>query len=182
MSWEEALTEIGSHAFAAKLNVVSSMRDFFSAASKEHSVIELLGEMRASGELREEVVGRIYDLSRLKVDPRYENPLDTSLATLLWMTYLSSREPDILQNAAVLVDRAPQCWYAKKLARRLLLQPRVASDNRWVGEHPLGSEVAAVLSDDMITNMLPPGVGRRIWHHVKAHGESSAPEMSEVVN
>lgn len=132
MSLEQALHEIKSHEFAARLNVVSGMRAFFGAARAEPAVISIYRNMTESGEAREEVLGRLQDLAQLEINPRYENPNDTALAILLWLT--ESTAPAHSQMAAALVDRAPQCWYAKKLARRILFPPPVASGYRWAGE------------------------------------------------
>lgn len=125
MNWEQALSDIESHEFAARLNVVSDMRSFFAAAGKEPAVGAVYTGLRESGELREEVLGRINDLAHLQVDLRYENPKDTPLAILLWLATFTGA--DYPQTAANVVDRAPQCWYAKKLARALLMPPPVAS-------------------------------------------------------
>lgn len=127
MGLTQALHEIKSHEFAARLNVVSGTRSFFAAANKEPAVMSLCEDMSKSGEAREEVLGHIHDLSQLAVDRRYENPNDAALAILLWLTRFTA--PDYSQIAADLVDQAPQCWYAKKLARRILLPPPVASGN-----------------------------------------------------
>lgn len=129
MNLATTLREIKSHEFAARLNVVSSMPSFFAAASKEPAVMSLYLGMNQSGEAREEVLGYIQDLSQLEIDRRYENPHDTALAILLWATVFTAS--DYSHMAADLVDRAPQCWYAKKLARRILLPPPVASGDVW---------------------------------------------------
>lgn len=129
MNWIQAIKEIESPEFDVTLNVVSSMRAFFAAAAKEPAALTLYDTMRTSGEAREDVLGRIHDLSQLEVDRRYENPNDTALAILLWVTNFAA--PEFVQMAADLVDRAPQCWYAKKLARRILMPPPVATGNPW---------------------------------------------------
>ena len=76
-------------------------------------------------EVRKEVLNRIADISGQTVDHRYENPYDTALAVLLWLTSLTI--PDSISFVADLVDRAPQCWYAKKLSQRLKTAPPVES-------------------------------------------------------
>jgi hypothetical protein len=83
MTWHQALDEIQTQEFAAKLNVASGFRSFFRAASEEPAVATLFKAVLESGETREEVFGRILDLSSLDVDIRYENPNDTALAVLL---------------------------------------------------------------------------------------------------
>ncbi len=171
MSWQQALSEIESTEFDVKLNVVSSMGAFFRAAAKESVVIDLYQSMRESGDAGEEVLGRIYDLSQLAVDPRYENPKDTPLAILLWLTYFT--EPAYGQIAANYVDRAPQCWYAKKLARRILTPPPVASGDAWVGERQYGLEVAQTSSGDTMFIMNPVTQGARPRYYKKAGVPSS---------
>ena len=154
MNWQEALSEIQSHEFAANLNAVSSMGAFFRASSREPAVVALYGRMLESEEVREEALGRIHDLSRLQVDPRYENPNDTPLAILLWLTYFAA--PAYSGVAATMINRAPQCWYAKKLASRILMPPPLASGNAWVGERPSTLDIARSSSGDMIIIMSPP--------------------------
>ena len=153
MSLAQELREIGSYEFAVKLNVVSSMRSFFAAAGEEAAVSALCKEMLESGEAREEVIGRIYDLCSLEIDRRYENPNDTALAIMLWLTIFAA--PDYSQMAANLVDSAPQCWYAKKLARRILVPPPVSTGNSWVGSAMYGIGSTGSRSGDMLITMKP---------------------------
>lgn len=167
MSWKEALKEIESHEFAAKLNVVSSTQSFFGAASKQPAVLELYRHMIRSGDVREEALGRIHDLSGLEVDRRYENPNDTSLAVLLWLTHFSA--PDYVGIAADLVDRAPQCWYAKKLARRILVPPPINTGNTWVEEPPLTRESAGNWSGDVVVTVNPAFGNVLRYYHRKPH-------------
>ena len=129
MNWQEDLLHIQSYEFDANLNIVSSMGAFFRAAAQEPTVRSLYTRMLQSGDAREEALGRIHDLSMLEVDRRYESPHDTPLAILLWLMQFAA--PDLIALAADLVDRAPQCWYAKKLARRILVPPPVGTANSW---------------------------------------------------
>jgi hypothetical protein len=121
MNWQEALEQIQSVEFDVNLNVVSGTNAFFRAVAKEPAVLEAYRQMLASGELREDALGRIYDLANQEVDLRFENPNDTPLAVLLWLTYFGAG--DFAPMAAALVDGAPQCWYARRLARRILNPP-----------------------------------------------------------
>ncbi len=159
MSLETALTEIESHNFAAKLNVVSNTRSFFRSASREPVVAEVFQSMLESGESREEVLGRIYDLSRLDIDRRYENPKDAALAVLLWLTYSSNHQIGLM--AADLIDRTPQCWYATKLARDILAPQPTATTNARSGEQPSQIFGPGNSSTDMVVMMNPVlrGVG-----------------------
>ncbi len=164
MSLVQALNEIRSHEFAARLNVVSGPRFFFTAVGKEPVVVSLLKDMGGSGEAREEVFGLITDLSQLKIDRRYENPYDTALAVLLWLTLYAA--PDLSRLAAEQVYGAPQCWYAKKLAHRVLEPPRVASGNDWVGAYrrdlqtPGGSSSHSIITVNLVSKEM-----KRVYEH-----------------
>lgn len=165
MSTAESLKEIRSHEFAARLNVVSGTRSFFTAVGNEPVVASLLKDMGGSGEVREEVFGLIHDLSQLEIDRRYENPHDTALAVLLWMTMYAAR--DNARLAADLVYRTPQCWYAKKLAHKVLEPPMVASGNDWIGAYrqelhtPRGSSDYVVITVNPMTKDM-----KRIYENV----------------
>ena len=166
MSWEQALAEIESAEFAANMNVVSGMLAFFNTASKEPKVLEAYRHLLESGEAREAALGRIHDLSSLEVDRRYENPNDTSLAILLWLTHFAA--PDYVGMAADLVDRAAQCWYAKKLARRILVPPPVGTGNFLVRGPRPRHESAAESSGDMTITVNPASRNVRGYFHGKA--------------
>ena len=116
------LQEIISNEFSVKLNIASSTKGFFDAAKEEPVIISMSRTMKESVKAQEEVFNMIYDLSRLEVDERYENPNDVALAVLLWLTLHAV--PDNAQAVAELVYRIPQCWYAKKLALEILALER----------------------------------------------------------
>ena len=118
MNWQEALEEICSVEFDVRLNVVSGTNSYFRAAAQHPAVQEAYRKMFESGDVREEVLGLIYDLAGEPVDPQFENPNDTALAILLWLTNFTA--PDVVESAATRVDQTPHCWYAKKLAQRIL--------------------------------------------------------------
>ena len=153
MKLEQALADIESVEFDARINVVSGMRGFFSAASQEAAVKEVYREMRASGGVAEEVLGRIYDLARLSVDLRYENPKDTAMSVLLWL--MLSVRLEYAQLAAQYVDRAQQCWYAKKLARSIIFPTPVASGDSRVDEESQVLQAATIGSNDSIISLQP---------------------------
>jgi len=122
MNWEGVLDEIRSARFDASLNVVSSTNGFFQALAKHPTMREACIRMGESGMLQEETLGVIYELAEEDIDPQFESPNDTALAALLWLTAFAS--PANARAAATYVDRAPQCWYAKKLAQSILNPPR----------------------------------------------------------
>ena len=121
MKWNEALAQIESPEFDANLSMFSSTKAFFRAMAADPVVLDLLVQIHESGELREEVLDRIYDLAGLEIDSRYENPNDKPLTVLLWI--IRDADPDIVKVAAHYTVRAPQCWYAWKLARSIMAPP-----------------------------------------------------------
>ena len=127
MNWQEALEEIRSVEFDVNLNVVSSTDRFFEAVAEESAVLSACILMQKSGELQEETLGVLRDLVRMDTDPSYENPNDTPLAVLLWLTNFAAQEHAML--AAIWVDQAPRCWHAKKLAQRILNPPPTETGN-----------------------------------------------------
>lgn len=134
MNWENVLDEIQSPSFDAVLNVVSSTNGFFQAVEEHQTVREALHQMLDSGEVREDVIGRIYDLTNREIDRNFENPHDTALAVLLWLMHYAAN--DNVQVAATYVDQAPQCWYAKKLAQRVLNPPPSPTRNLEISPEP----------------------------------------------
>ena len=121
MNLQEAFGEIESPHFAANLSVVSDARNFFHGVAGDPVMRDLYRQARESAEVREEILGRIYDLSAREIDLKYENPNDTPLAALLWLTCYAA--PDFLPTAARITAQAPQCWYARKLARSIIAAP-----------------------------------------------------------
>ena len=130
MDWEESLARIESPELDAELNVVSGTAAFFRAVGNEPAVQQSLRYMSLSGERQEEILNRIADLAMVDIDPRYENPNDTPLAVLLWLTCFAS--PKFAHIGARYVEKAPQCWYASKLARQITAQPSTESSESWV--------------------------------------------------
>ena len=156
MNWQEALSHIESPVLDAKLNMVSSTSTFLRAARKESAVQKTLQSMQESGERREEVLGRICDLAMLETDPRYENPNDTPLAILLWLTCYT--EPDFARLAANLVERSPRCWYAHKVAHQITNPHQVVTSiTRTVGQPTSGPFSSSSFQEES-WNMIPHGI------------------------
>ena len=118
MNLRDALIEIESGEFDARVNVVSGLGLFFKAARQEPAVVDLFRELASSGSSCEDVLGKIHDLSNLSVDSRYENPKDSAIAILLWS--LTYAQPEYSVLAAHYADRAGQTWYTRKLAHALI--------------------------------------------------------------
>lgn len=134
MSWQEVIEEIQSVEFDVSLNMASGTNNYFRGVSEHPVVNTALDQMSKSGDLREEAMGLIYDMANEEVDPEFENPNDTPLAVLLWLTNFSA--PGNAQVAATYVDQAPYCWYAKKLAQRILHPPPSTTANHMDSQEP----------------------------------------------
>ena len=167
MKWNEALAQIESPEFDANLSMFSSTKAFFRAMAADPVVLDLLVQIRESGELREEVLDRIYDLAALEIDSRYENPNDKPLTVLLWLTYYTA--PEFAQIAAHYTMRAPQCWYATKLARQFIAPAPVKSENIWkefgarewiAGNSEPTASITSVMSYDTRFDYVPETLGR----------------------
>ena len=154
MTWQESLERIYSPQFDAELNVVSGTNGFFRAVRNEPAVQDSLRLMRQEGELQEEVLGQIYDLTTQEVDPLYESPHDTPLAVLLWLIRHTGNDSALL--GAQYVDRAPGCWYARKLAQQILHPTPVESSYRsvHVGDTQRTRFYSSSKGDSL--NMVPP--------------------------
>lgn len=148
--------------------MVSGVRSFLRAAVTEPAVVTLYKAMVTVPKARKAVLEQIQSLSRLEVDRRYQNPNDTALAVLLLLTVFT--DSDYGQIAADLVDRAPQCWYAKKIARRILNPPPIASDN--LEDPPREFAITRMLSTDRMTPMdLSLQLG---WHWIDSRADVQA--------
>lgn len=118
MSVREAMTEIESLDFAVRLNVASDFRTFIQAARQHRAVKSLYREL-ASAEVSKKIVSRVAELSRQAIDLRYENQWDTALAVYVWL--ISLRDTSFSRIAAEVAVQAPQCWWATRLARSILV-------------------------------------------------------------
>jgi hypothetical protein len=122
MIFKEAMRKVESHEFAAYLNIASDIRTFLRAAQQEEAVLTLLKDLD-SLENCWQILIRIFELSRQQIDLRYENQWDTALAIYVWLINL--KDFDLAKIAAFVADRAPQCWWAKKISRHILLGEQV---------------------------------------------------------
>ena len=155
MNWQEALAHIESIEFDAKVNVVSSEKAFFREVAKDPVALELCRQVKDSGELRELTLDRIYDLAGREIDRRYGNPNDTPLAVLLWLTYHAA--PEAGPVAAHYIARAPQCWYARKLAQRIMGPPAAAGTNTWARAKTAADPIR-MLPGDAKVKIIPAAV------------------------
>ena len=134
MNWQEALAHSESPRLDAELNFASGTSAFFQGISKEPGIQEALRMVGESGDVREAALSRIHDLAMAEIDPKYQNPNDTALAVLLWLTYFTDAE--WARVAADYVERAPRCWYANRLSQRIVNPAPTTSSGSW--KHPDG--------------------------------------------
>ena len=116
MTFEEAIQDIESHEFAAKLGLASDFKTFTRIAASQISVKELFKQLEKP-EIEDRLYNRAVDLSQRSIDPRYENSLDKALTIYLWVTDL--RNPHLALLMAEHIIHAPQCWWAHMLSKHL---------------------------------------------------------------
>jgi len=117
VNFEEAQREIESDSMAIRLNVASGFKSFLRAIQGERAVCELR-KMLETKAAQENLLSRLIELSRQRIDRRYENPWDTALTIYLWL--ISSVDQNLSDLSAEIVAQAPQCWWAQKLSNQLL--------------------------------------------------------------
>ena len=178
MNWQEALNQIESPEFDANVNVVSGMKSFIRAVDSENAVKEARRLMLESGEVREEVLGRICDLSVAEVDLRYENPHDTPLAVLLWLTYYSA--PEFIDLAANYTIGAPNCWYANKLARSINLPPTAETEVMRINVDESKTVVSSSSAVVLNVNMLDYGEKYHFMQNAVANMRSTQSQPFNV--
>lgn len=125
MTFQEAMREIESHEFAARLNLASDFRTFLKIARDQKPTQALVGLLFEKQRQKvwlyhQELVYRIFELSQQKVDPRYENPWDTAFAVYIWAINLI--DWDLSKLVAERISRIANCWWAQKISRHILLE------------------------------------------------------------
>lgn len=124
MTFDEALKEIESPEFSARLNLASDFKGFFHAVELEKAIGIALSHLCLLSNMTK-LLRRISELTRQNVDLRYENPWDNTLTVYLWI--LNVRDVNIAKIAAEKVAETPQCWWATKYAKHLLLDKGLVS-------------------------------------------------------
>lgn len=119
MNFKQALAEIESDNFAAKVNLASDFNTFLRIAEDQDAIQFALQELDSKNE-QLDVYLRIYEISKQTVDIRYENPWDTALTIYVWL--LSMKNPDLAFSASKIVSQIGQCWWAEKLSRHVIFR------------------------------------------------------------
>jgi hypothetical protein len=122
----------------------------------------------------------ILELSQLSIDRRYENPNDAALAVLLWIMLFTA--PELVYSAADLVDRAPQSWYARKLAQRILVPPESEGANKYNEVLQKYLDAIRNLSGDMVIdmNLITEPIDYSYFKDVSLEAKQSTPNLVEA--
>jgi len=122
---DDAMEEIESYEFAARLNVASNLSTFLRIAEKEKAVLILFEELNSPA-AQQRIFLRTIELSMSSIDIRYENQWDTALTLYLWAISLKNHALATLM--AGVVSRTVQCWWAAKMSYALLKQSPLHND------------------------------------------------------
>lgn len=122
MTFQEAQMEIESGSMVTRLNVASGLKTFLRGIQGERAVQELRSILVAR-DIQEQVLSRLIQLSRQRIDRRYENPWDTAITVYLWV--ISSVDQALSVLAAEIVAQAPHCWWAQRLSSQLLSEQQM---------------------------------------------------------
>jgi hypothetical protein len=110
----ELIAYIESQGFSARINLASGRNLLIRFLEMDEGVSALVDAIKESSEQALHVLARVEDLSRMKVNPRYENPNDTAMAVYSWALYQSW--PDLGRIASIFASSAPGIWWAREIA------------------------------------------------------------------
>lgn len=113
----ELFQAIESANLSAQVNVVSGYNQFVRALAAQPEVQRLFGAVQSPKDAAELLL-RVQNILRDPYDPAYETPHDVALAAYFWVLKMTA--PKLAQEAANQVLECPGCWWAHKLAEKLL--------------------------------------------------------------
>lgn len=119
MTFLEALREIESFEFSARVNVASDFKTFLEIASTESAVSDLSDALK-NEVLCEKLLSHVLELCKREYDVRYENPLDAALTIYLWL--MGKKDFKLTKIMAESVARIQQGWWSLRLAQFFLLE------------------------------------------------------------
>jgi hypothetical protein len=117
MTLQDVMHTIEGHEFAAEANLASGSKAFHNGLRSHHIFSELMEYMKET-DVREAILNRLIELSKKPVQPHFENPFDTALAT--YLTALDLQSPELVRRGAEAVSKAPSCWWANEMSLRVL--------------------------------------------------------------
>ena len=113
-----AFVELESIETSISLNSASGVRAFLNLAQTLESIEVVLREIENSEKCLV-LLKRIVKFSNEVVDYRYENKWDVPLALYTWL--LSIKNFSLGAIAAEIVIKIPNCWWASKISRNIIL-------------------------------------------------------------
>jgi hypothetical protein len=155
---EAMFARVESGRTAAEMNLASGLRVFLYGLAEIEPVRTLATAVRENEHTASKVLGRLISLSRLKSDPRYENPNDVALAAYLQI--LSNATPSIYEAALDAVRTARNCWWANEAANTARLSR--ASDLRSIVSGEL-SRTGSAISHDFVLTPPPDSLVFTVW-------------------
>jgi hypothetical protein len=120
MTLNEYLAAIYSAEFVSNVNLASGDATAFSIVLSSPQVREFVGSARKEPSIIGQVLREIRAISQRPIDPRYQSPHDVPLLALL--IAVEQAAPRATQLAGLLVQRAPQTWWAARHAQRVLAE------------------------------------------------------------
>ena len=117
MTVQEAMKEIGSIAFAARINMVSGPKNFMRALRHKPALKVLLNEMR-DPKVSTAVLNRLSELSVEEFEESYEHPHDTAMADYIWI--FSMMDWNQARPAASIGIEVRQSWWTRKVSSMIL--------------------------------------------------------------
>ena len=120
------MKEIESHELAVRLNLAGNISGVLSAARREECVRYFLDRIQDIA-LINMLLLRALELSRQRVDPRYENPWDAAIT--VYMFLLNQNSFQMAKTVASAVDQTPRLWWARQYSDRLLKETLFKSNS-----------------------------------------------------
>jgi hypothetical protein len=114
---ESLFKALESPEFAALVNRASDWKTFARILGSEKAARDLAGEM-SDAEVRGAVCARMLALVANPGEEGADHPWDSALAAYLWL--LANKDAPLARSAAATVAEAPRCWWARKVADRVL--------------------------------------------------------------
>lgn len=121
--------QIESNETAARVNVASGFKLFVRALTSLPPYLRLqsLSEKRENSQ---EMLTRILKLTEVRIDTKFGNPFDTSLA--VYLLILRSTYPDLALIGAEAVSRTQNCWWASRVAEEIYAGEMTKTDQVYV--------------------------------------------------
>ena len=118
MSVQQIFNEVEKPSFSYQITVESTLRRILLNLGSQPLTQRLIACVKTGNANTGSILERLIDLTRQSVDPRYENPLDTAMATYLFV--LQQLDPRLALVGAEAVINVPATWWAARVAQVIL--------------------------------------------------------------